>query len=424
MSVEQAQILSAKTAPRPNQGSDKKFNILTAAEEIISHKGFKETTISEIASQAGINDSVIYRYFKGKEDLLFAIIEERLKEGLVLLDRDLQGLIDPKSQLRKLMWGNLWYQITYSAYSQILLFECRPSARFYSSPAAQLLRNYVNRLTAILEQGVKERSFRGDIPLSLMRDMVLGILDMTTIGFHELKEVEDPTYDFEEAATLIELIITRKEEVERIYTDKYSIILQSAERIIANKGFRKARVSEIAQQAGVSDGTVYEYFANKDVLLFSIPQKRFDQYLKDLSGILHPDSLSGKLKRIIKFHFSSFLADPDFMRIFVRNLFLNKAFYHSEAYASFRNYYKELEEAIEEGKTMGVFRPEINSRAFRNLFLGTFFHLTSQWHIDSKKSETQMIREANELGDLITEAVLTDTYQNNLHKPLKAIKNA
>jgi TetR/AcrR family fatty acid metabolism transcriptional regulator len=413
MPAEQTQIISAKIVPRPKPGSDKKFTILTAAEEIISLKGFKESTISEIASQAGVNDSVIYRYFKGKDDLLFAIIEERLKEGSALLDRDLQGLIDPKSQLRKLMWGNLWYQIAYSAYSRILLFECRPSARFYSSPAAQLLQNYVGRLNAILEQGVRERAFRGDIPLSLMRDMVVGVLDMTTIGFHELKEVEDPTYDFEEAAALIELIISPKGEAEKINPDKSSIILQSAERIIANKGFRKAKMSEIAQQAGVGDGTVYEYFANKDVLLFSIPQKRFDQYLKDLSGIFHPDSLIGKLKKIIKFHFYSFLADPDFTKIFVRNLFLNKAFYRSEAYKSFRSYYKELEDVIEEGKTGGVFRPEINSRVFRNLFLGTSFHLTSRWLIDNKKSEIQMIREANELADLITEAVLTDTNPSN-----------
>ena len=113
----------------PNSGSDKKLRILAAAEEIISSKGFKETTMSEIASLAGINDSIIYRYFKGKEDLLFSIIEERLQEGEALLDRDLQGLIDPKSQLRKMMWGNLWYHNAYSAYSRILLFECRSSTQ-------------------------------------------------------------------------------------------------------------------------------------------------------------------------------------------------------------------------------------------------------------------------------------------------------
>src|SRR5271157_5337659 len=98
------QIINPFSTPLQNPGSDKRLRILVAAEEIISNKGFKEATISEIASQAGINDSIIYRHFKGKEDILFSIAEERLKDGLALLDRDLQGLIDPKSRLRKMMW--------------------------------------------------------------------------------------------------------------------------------------------------------------------------------------------------------------------------------------------------------------------------------------------------------------------------------
>jgi AcrR family transcriptional regulator len=412
-SHDQIPIIPLLLSPLQNPGSDKKLRILTVAEEIFSNKGFKETTISEIASQAGINDSVIYRYFKGKEDLLFAIIEERLKEGSILLERDLQGLIDPKSQLRKLMWGNLWYHITYAAYSQILLFECRSSPRFYSSPAFLLLQKYLSRLTAILEQGVKEGIFRSDIPLSLMQEIVLGTLDMITIGFHMLKEVEDPTFDFEDAAALVELIITPRQESERSIADKSSLILESAEKVFAKKGFGKAKMTEIARLAGVADGTVYEYFENKEVLLFSIPKKRFEQYQRDLAGMFHPDSCISKLKKLILYHFSTFLADPDFMRIFIRNLYLNKGFYHSEAFETFRNYYKLLEEVIEEGKTGGVFRPEVNPRVFRNMFLGTSYLLTSRWALD-KKSEVDMMKEANQLAELITKAILINPCQDHL----------
>ena len=299
----QDQIINPFSTPLQNPGSDKKLKILAAAEEIISNKGFKEATISEIASQAGINDSIIYRYFKGKEDVLFSIVEERLKEGLALLDRDLQGLIDPKSQLRKMMWGNLWYQNAYTAYSRILLFECRSSARFYSSPAYLLLEKYVARLTTILEQGIKESIFRGDVTISLMRDLVFGVLDMTTIGFHELKEVENPMSDFEDAASLMEVILAPRQETERTIPDKSSIILESAEKVFAKKGYDSAKMTEIAQLAGVADGTVYEYFGNKELLLFSIPKRRFKQYFSDLSGVIHPEFVIGKLKKLINVSF-------------------------------------------------------------------------------------------------------------------------
>ncbi len=378
MSDTQGQVINPFSTPLQNPGSDKKLRILAAAEEIISNKGFKEATISEIASQAGINDSIIYRHFKGKEDVLFSIIEERMVEGLALLDRDLQGLNDPRSKLRKMMWGNLWYQEAYSAYSRILLFECRFSNRFYSSPAFRLIQKYLDRLSAILEQGVQEEIFREDVTVALMRDIVMGTLDMTTICFHELKEVENPLFDFEDAAGLVEFIITPKQDLERTNPDKSSLILESAEKVFAKKGYESAKMTEIARKAGVADGTVYEYFENKELLLFSIPKRRFEQYFNELSGFFQPEFLVGKLKRLIKFHFSTFLADPDFLRIFVLNLFLNKEFYHSEAFEAFRNYYRLLEDVLEEGKTKGVFRPEVNPRVFRNMLLGTFCHMATR----------------------------------------------
>jgi AcrR family transcriptional regulator len=400
------QIINPLSTPLQNPGSDKRLKILTAAEEIISAKGFKEATISEIASLAGIKDSIIYRYFKGKEELLFSIIEERLKEGLALLDRDLQGLNDPKSQLRKMMWGNLWYQNAFSAYSKILFFECRPSTKFSSSPAYLLIQKYVDRLTAILEEGVKEGAFRNDLAIALMRDIVMGTLDMITICFHELNEVENPLFDFEDAAALVDLIISPKPKSEKIGLDKSSLILESAEKVIAKKGFHKAKMTEIARLAGVGDGTVYEYFENKDVLLFSIPKMRFEQYLEDLTGIFNPDSVAGKLKKLIKYHFSTFLADPDFLRIFVLNLYLNKGFYQSKAFEDFRNYYQLLEEVIEEGKRAGIFRSEVNPRILRNLLMGAFCWMVMRWLADRKMSEIDMMKEANLVPDLVVNSVL------------------
>ncbi len=159
-------------------------------------------------------------------------------------------------------------------------------------------------------------------------------------------------------------------------------------------------MTEIAREAGVADGTVYEYFENKELLLFSIPKRRFEQYYNDLSGVFHPESVVSKLKKLIKYYFSTFLADPDFLRIFVLNLFLNKGFYHSEAFEALRIYYRLLEEVLEEGKTKGVFRSEVNPRVFRNMLLGTFCHMVTRWLADRKMSEVGMMKEVNQLTDL------------------------
>ncbi len=57
-----------------NRGS-----IIRAAVAVISEKGFKSSTMRQIASTAGIGDATIYNYFPTKEAILFAYYEDHLK---------------------------------------------------------------------------------------------------------------------------------------------------------------------------------------------------------------------------------------------------------------------------------------------------------------------------------------------------------
>ena len=81
--------------------AEKRALILNAAEEVMSEKGLADSSISEIARRAGVKDSIIYQHFKGKEDLLFSIACERMKDVLSLLREHLQAIQDAESRLRK-----------------------------------------------------------------------------------------------------------------------------------------------------------------------------------------------------------------------------------------------------------------------------------------------------------------------------------
>src|SRR5215218_3449303 len=47
-------------------------------------------------------------------------------------------------------------------------------------------------------------------------------------------------------------------------------IVGAATRVFAEKGFRRATTREVARSAGVSEGTIYNYFEDKDALLLAI----------------------------------------------------------------------------------------------------------------------------------------------------------
>jgi AcrR family transcriptional regulator len=50
-------------------------------------------------------------------------------------------------------------------------------------------------------------------------------------------------------------------------------IVEAATRVFAQKGFRRATTREVAREAGISEGTIYNYFENKDALLMAILQR-------------------------------------------------------------------------------------------------------------------------------------------------------
>src|SRR6195256_5218707 len=70
--------------------------------------------------------------------------------------------------------------------------------------------------------------------------------------------------------------------------DKRERILVAAERIFARHGFFAARVSEIAREAGVADGTIYLYFKSKDDLLISLFENRMAEVNANVRAALPP----------------------------------------------------------------------------------------------------------------------------------------
>jgi len=69
----------------------RKRQILAAAREVFSQKGFAEATTAEIAQQAGVSEGTIYNYFNSKRDLLVSLI------GGYALDESLLNLFKSPS---------------------------------------------------------------------------------------------------------------------------------------------------------------------------------------------------------------------------------------------------------------------------------------------------------------------------------------
>ncbi len=73
--------------------------LLAAARELFANQGVEHTTIAEIAAHADIATGSFYNYFRTKEQLLDALLEEELTRQLTVLQRCQAQAEDPAEKI-------------------------------------------------------------------------------------------------------------------------------------------------------------------------------------------------------------------------------------------------------------------------------------------------------------------------------------
>ncbi len=134
--------------------------IIDAASELYAKKGFKATSIEEIAEKAGVTIPVTYQYIKNKSEIMRLIMEDMLnlfKENLI---SQLKGIEDPEKKLSIAI--SLYFRVLDQQQDKVLLMYQKSSSLDKASKSkimemeVELSRIFGN----IIEDGIKKGIFR------------------------------------------------------------------------------------------------------------------------------------------------------------------------------------------------------------------------------------------------------------------------
>jgi TetR/AcrR family fatty acid metabolism transcriptional regulator len=172
---------------------------------------------------------------------------------------------------------------------------------------------------------------------------------------------------------------------------KRESIIRAAIEVFSNKDFKTASISEIAQKAGVANGTIYQYFSNKEDLFFSIPIEKTNEFRSQLE--LHLEGISGafnKIRKFVWYFLYFFQTNPAYGRILMLEMRVSKSFVRTEAYDFLKKSVSPVLNIIIEGQKEGIIRQDTDIYIMRHLILGTLEHAVSRWLL---KGETYDIIE-------------------------------
>jgi TetR/AcrR family transcriptional regulator, cholesterol catabolism regulator len=175
---------------------------------------------------------------------------------------------------------------------------------------------------------------------------------------------------------------------------RWSEILQVAEDVFREKGYRATTVQEIASRVGIMAGSLYYYIENKQDLLYHVLARTSDDYLRTLrevSGISEGHAAS-RLSHFIDRFMAELDRDPPWSGITDYDTVFLEADQLASLKARRHKINVLLKSIITTGMAEGAFDPAVDPSVATNAIL-CLMTSTVTWYLPSGRSSSREITE-------------------------------
>lgn len=183
------------------KGNDKYHRILEAAVKVFAEQGFYQSTISQIAREAGVADGTIYLYFKNKDDILVQFFTYKTKLVFDRFREEVDKADNCYDKLKNLIRRHLEEFQNDRNMAVLYQAETHQNSRLVEEQIKEMSKLYLDIVSEIVEQGQEEGRIRKDIYVSLVKRFILGGVDevintwLHSGGKYDLVSMAEPLVD-------------------------------------------------------------------------------------------------------------------------------------------------------------------------------------------------------------------------------------
>ena len=182
--------------------------------------------------------------------------------------------------------------------------------------------------------------------------------------------------------------------------DKHRKIIRAATKVFAKKGFFNARISDIAKEAKVADGTIYLYFKNKFDILISVFEQEIGKLTEQATELIEQvDDPKVKLEIFISKHLEEMKKNRNLAEVIHVELRQTNKLVRDYRKNNFSNYLNIVASIIDEGKQSGIFRQDIQPDIAKLIIFGALDEISRLW---GAGNDTGLSFTVEELSDQVT----------------------
>jgi TetR/AcrR family transcriptional regulator, fatty acid metabolism regulator protein len=176
-------------------------------------------------------------------------------------------------------------------------------------------------------------------------------------------------------------------------SDRRRELLDAAVRVFARKGFRAARVGDIAEEAGVAHGLLYHYFRSKEEVLETIFRETWQLLVVETERIETSGvPLREQLRRFARIYLGSWLMTPELIGVLVREIARSPQV--GERVEEIGGVFRSLHRMIEAAKVDGDVRADCNVRFATWAVYGALEEIMTGWVLGQLPAEEEDVERA------------------------------
>ena len=163
---------------------------------------------------------------------------------------------------------------------------------------------------------------------------------------------------------------------------KHEKILSAAVKIFAKKGFFTARISDIAKEAKVADGTIYLYFNNKNEILISIFEEEFGKLISQVKSATAEETDPAKMLEIFATkHLQAMKKNKYLAELIQIELRQTSKIVKEYRNSTFLEYIDSVANIIRLGQELNFFRKDIHPDIAKRAFFGALDEVSRVWNL-------------------------------------------
>jgi len=170
------------------------------------------------------------------------------------------------------------------------------------------------------------------------------------------------------------------EEVIEMFSDRQQQIVETAIKLIADKGIQNLTTKNLAKEIGISEPALYRHFSNKLEILKAVITNFQIKMKPALEKLKESISSIDKIKSFILEHLKIISQNPDFAKvIFSEANFQNEENLILKMNNIMNQSHKILETVVQFGQSNNEIRNDVSSLSIVRIIIGSMRLLVTQW---------------------------------------------